>query len=173
MPRFMVSAVGADRPGVVAAVSGVLVELGCNLSDTQMAVLQGYASMMLVVDGPGSLEADDLESALVQGTAELGQAIWVRRLSESSLPVRPGCRWVVSVHGSDRPGIVFEVARLLADAGINIVDLESRMAGPVGSLSMQVDVPTGVDGDEVASQLDHLGEEFGLSCSMKQAAERP
>jgi glycine cleavage system transcriptional repressor len=173
MPRFMVTAVGADRPGVVAAVSGVLVEMGCNLSDTQMAVLQGYASMMLVVDGPGSLEADGLESALVRGTEELGQAIWVRRLSESSVSLRPGCRWVVSVHGSDRPGIVFEVTRLLADAGINIVGLESRMAGPVGSLSMQVDVPSGVDGNEVAGRLDSLGEEFGLSCSMKQAAERP
>jgi glycine cleavage system transcriptional repressor len=167
----MVTAVGTDQPGVVAALSGVLVEQGCNLGDSQMAVLQGYASMMLVVDGPASLEADALKSALERGTEGLSQAISVRRLSESSPVVRPGRRWVVSVHGADRPGVVYEVARLLADVGINIVDLGTRLAGRASSLSMQVDVPTGVDGSEVALKLDHLGEQLGLSCSMKQAVE--
>jgi glycine cleavage system transcriptional repressor len=171
--RFVVTAVGTDRPGVVAAISGVLVELGCNLSDTQMAVLQGYASMMLVVDAPASLEAETLQSALVEGTEGLGQALWVRRLSDSPQPMRPGRGWVVTVHGADRPGVVFEVTGLLAGIGINIVALQSRLSGPVGSLSMQVDVPTAIDGNEVAAKLDRLGEQLGLSCSMKPVPNRP
>jgi glycine cleavage system transcriptional repressor len=169
----MVSSVGADTPGVVAALSGVLVELGCNLSDTQMAVLQGYASMMLVVDAPVSLEAETLQTALVQGTEDLGQAVWVHRLSEPPPPMRLGRRWVVSVYGADRPGVVFEVTRVLAGAGNNIVDLQSRPSGPVGSLTMQVDVPTAVDGIEVAVKLDRLGEQVGLSCSMRPVPDRP
>jgi glycine cleavage system transcriptional repressor len=173
MPRFMVTAIGADRPGVVAAISGVLVELGCNLSDTQMAVLQGYASMMLVVDGPKSLEADALQSELIRGTEGLRQTIWVNPLSEASLPARAGYRWVVLVHGADRPGVVFEVTRVLAEHDVNIVDLQGRLPGPVGSVSMQVDVPPGVDGEELARELDRLGEQLGLSCSMKQELDRP
>ena len=173
MSRFMVTAVGADRPGVVAALSGVLVELGCNLSDTQMAVLQGFASMMLVVEAPASLEADPLHAALVQGTEGLGHALWVRRLSESPPPMRPGRRWTVSVRGADRPRVVFEVTRLLAGVGINIVDLQSRLSGPVASLSMQVNVPTGIDGNEVAANLDRLGEQLDLSCSMTPVPDQP
>jgi glycine cleavage system transcriptional repressor len=169
----MVSAVGADRPGVVAALSGVLVELDCNLSDAQMAVLQGYTSMMLVVDAPESLAAETLQAALVQGAEGLGQAVWVHRLSEAPPPTGPGCHWVVSVYGADRPGVVFEVARVLAGAGINIVDLQSRLSGPVASLTMRVDVPIAVDGTEVAAKLDRLGEQLGLSCSMRPLPERP
>jgi glycine cleavage system transcriptional repressor len=167
MPRFMVVAVGADRPGVVAALAGVLVELSCNLSDTQMAVLQGYASMMLVVDAPSSVSAEDLHARLVEGAEGLAQTIWVRPLSELPATEIPGRRWAVSVYGADRPGIVFEVARLLADAGINIMDLQTRMSGPVGSLSMEVDIPADVDVNELTARADRLGDRLGLSCSIR------
>jgi glycine cleavage system transcriptional repressor len=168
MSRFMVIAVGADRPGVVAAISGVLVELDCNLSDTEMAVLQGYASMMLMVEAPTSLATEDLHAALVRGAEGLHQALWVHPLSEQLAPVAPGSRWVVSVYGADRPGIVFEVTRLLADVGINIIGMQTRLTGPVGSLSMEVDVPADADGDEVAARVDRIGDQLGLSCSMRQ-----
>ena len=168
----MVTAVGADRPGVIAALSGVLVELGCNLSDTQMAVLQGYASMMLVVDAPESVGVDMLQRALANESEGLDHTVWVQRISDSVPPSVRGNRWVVAVHASDRPGVVFEVTRLLADAGITVVDLESRLTGAVYSLSMEVVVPPGVDGGEVATRLDRLGEQLALSCSMRPAPDR-
>lgn len=168
----MVTAVGGDKPGVVAALAGALVELGGNLSDAQMAVLQGYASMMLVVDCPDPVDLDSVESAVKEGTEGLGETIWVRHLADSPEPVPLGDRWIVSVRGADRPGVVYEVSRLLAESDINVVGLESRQTGSVASMSMQVDVPTGVDGNEVAARLDRLGEELGLSCSMRPSSER-
>jgi glycine cleavage system transcriptional repressor len=170
MSRFMVVSVGADRPGVMAALSGGLVELHCNLSDTQMAVLQGYASVMIVTDAPATLQADELQAALERGTEGLGQTLWVYHLSELSATVGPGRRWSVSIHGADRPGVVYEITRLLADVNINIIDLQTRLSGPVGSLSMQVDVPASVDADEVASRVDRLADQLGMSCSIRPAA---
>ncbi len=64
MPHFAVSAVGVDRPGIVAAVTGVLVEQGCNLEDTSMSILRGHFAMMLLVAGPDGLTAEALEAAL-------------------------------------------------------------------------------------------------------------
>ena len=163
----MVVALGADQTGVVAALSGALVELGCNLSDTQMAVLQGYASMMLVVDAPPSVTTDQLHSALSRGTEGLGQALWVQPLSEAPVAAPAGRLWVVSVQGADRPGVVYEVTRLLAEDGLNIVDLQARSSGPVGSLAIQVSVPPEIDGNKVAARLDHLRDSLDLSCSMR------
>jgi len=40
VPRLALSAIGADRPGIVAAVTGALVDSGCNLEDTTMAILR-------------------------------------------------------------------------------------------------------------------------------------
>jgi glycine cleavage system transcriptional repressor len=168
----MVGAVGADRPGVIAAISGVLVELGCNLSDTQMAVLQGYASMMLVVDAPDPVTSEMLQSSLTRASEGLGHALWVQPLSDSVPGAVKGERWLVSVHGADRPGVVFEATRALADAGVNVVGLESRLSGTLYALTMQVDVPPGVDGGEVAIRLDRLCERLAMSCSMRPAPER-
>ena len=58
MTHFAVTAVGADRPGIVAAVTGAFAEHGCNLEDSSMTILRGQFAMMLVsrptVSGRGS-----------------------------------------------------------------------------------------------------------------------
>lgn len=167
MPRFMVVAFGVDQPGVIAAISSVLVEQGCNLADTQMAVLQGYASMMIVVDGPASLESHDLRAALAEGCAGLGHTFSVQPISSVADLARSGSRWQVTIYASDRPGIVFEVTRVLAGAGINIVSLQTRLTGSQLGLWMEADIPVGTDGDEVAAHLDRLGRELVMSCSMR------
>ncbi len=173
MARFMVIALGVDQPGVIAAISSVLVEQGCNLGDTQMAVLQGYASMMLVVDTPAGLAAEGLRQALAEGAAGLDHTFSVEPLEDLAEPVNGGRSWRVAIYGSDRPGIVFEVTRLLADAGINVVDARTRLAGRSYSLWMQVRVPAGADGEAVAARIDRLGRELGLSCSMQPVPGEP
>ena len=52
MAHLAVSAIGSDRPGIVAAVTKVLLDQGCNLEDTSMSILRGHFAMMLVVAAP-------------------------------------------------------------------------------------------------------------------------
>jgi glycine cleavage system transcriptional repressor len=167
MPLYAVTAVGVDRPGVVAALSGVLVQKHCNLQDTQMAVLGGYAAMMLVVRAPEGVTAEELHDALAEATDTLGLAIWVYPVGKLAAREEPGSRWLVSVYGADRPGIVFEVTRLLAGADINIVDLRTRLRDRVYAMSIEVVVPSSTDGDRVAAELDSLAAQLGVACSMR------
>ena len=117
MRHFAVSAIGADRPGIVAAVTGVLYEKGCNLEDTEMAVLRGHFSMMLVVSGPSGLTADTLETALTEAAPTSDLVVAVRALDDSVPSSPAGERWSVSVYGADHPGIVHGLTSLLAEAG--------------------------------------------------------
>jgi glycine cleavage system transcriptional repressor len=153
VPHFAISAVGADRPGIVAAVTGALVEHGCNLEDTSMSILRGHFAMMLVVAGPAGLDGDTLEQAL----ADVAQAL--------DLVVA-----VLAVYGSDRPGIVHRVASLLADAGVNIVDLDTRVIGPpdrpVYAMVLDVSLPSGMAGQELEAALNGLARELGVECSV-------
>jgi glycine cleavage system transcriptional repressor len=170
---FALMAVGVDRPGNVAAVAGVLVEQGCNLEDTEIAVLRGYSAMMLVVAGPERVTADALAAAVEEGTSELGLDVTVFTMDAGTAHPTPdpGTPWSVSVHGSDRPGIVFEVTRLLARAGVNITAMKTRTRGPaellVYTMSLEVQVPAGVDGAEVAAALDSLAGRLNAACSMR------
>ena len=169
MPHFALSAVGADRPGIVAAVTGALVDSGCNLEDSSMSILRGQFAMMLVVAGPDGLDAGTLEQALAGPADALDHVVQVRPVADD-VPVSPGGEaWSVAVYGADRPGIVHRFTSLLADAGVNVVDLTTRVIGeadrPVYAMILEVALPTGLDGTELARRLEVLAGEVGVECS--------
>ena len=170
MSRFVVTAVGADRPGIVAAVTGVLMEVGGNLEDTEMAVLGGQFAMMLVVAAPDGLERDALEAALAAPAADFELVVAVRAI-EDDVPASPaGESWTVSVYGADRPGIVHRVASLLAGGGVNIVDLSTRVIGdaarPVYAMVLEVTLPGGGDPAALQGRLAELASDLGVECSL-------
>ncbi len=135
MARFSLSAVGADRPGIVAAVTAALADAGCNLQDSTMAILQGQFAIMLVLDASDDTTDADLQVAVAPAASALELTVSVRPLPPPPAPTGTGAEpdaepWVLSIHGADRPGIVAAVTAALADAGGNIVDLVTHVVGP-------------------------------------------
>jgi glycine cleavage system transcriptional repressor len=170
MRHYAVSAVGADRPGIVAAVTSVFLDQGCNLEDTSMTILRGHFAMMLVVAAPDGLEQAALEAALAGPAADLELVVAVRTIDDD-VPASPeGDAWTVSVYGSDRPGIVHRVASLLADEGVNIVDLSTRVIGdadrPVYAMILEVTLPSGTDATDLQRRLAALAADLGVECSL-------
>ena len=51
MPTLAVSAVGLDRPGIIAGVAERLAAHGANITDSRMAILRGHFAMTLIVRG--------------------------------------------------------------------------------------------------------------------------
>src|SRR5918995_4814582 len=163
-PHVAVTVVGNDRPGIVAGVTEVLYEKGCNLEDATSTILRGHFAMMLVVRVPDGSSAEELESALADASGKLGVTITVRAVEEAPAEV-PAPSHMVSVYGSDRPGIVFHVARALTDAGANITDLTSRVIGeeeaPLYALMLEVGCPEGADLERaLAATRSELGVEI-------------
>ena len=169
MPHFALSAVGSDRPGIVAAVTGALVEHGCNLEDTSMSILRGHFAMMLVVSGPDGLDAATLEDALAGPAAALELVVAVRQIDDDVPSSPEGEAWAIAVYGADRPGIVHRFTSLLAAAGVNVVDLSTRVIGepgrPVYAMVLEVTLPPGLDGDVLSARLATLARELGVECS--------
>ena len=169
MRHFAASAVGGDRPGIVAGFTGALVRLGCNLEDTSMTVLRGRFAMVLIVAGPDDLDAAVVEAELAAPARELGLAVWVHDVDESVPPSVEGDTWAVAVHGSDRPGIVHEVATALAEQGANISDLSTRVLSgepPVYVMILEVVVPAGTDAARIDQRLQEISARLGVACSM-------
>lgn len=172
MGKFAVWALGADRPGIVAAVTGAVLERGGNLADCSMTILAGQFAMVLVVDGPDALSADALEAALAPAAASFHLGVSVRALTEEATP-SPGPRFELAVYGADRPGIVHNFAVVLADAGVNITDLATRVIGspdrPVYAALVDLTVPEGLVVDELAARLDALADELGVDATLHAA----
>jgi len=171
MAHVALSAIGSDRPGIVAAVTGALVDLGCNLEDTSMSILRGHFAMMLVVAVPDGVTAADVDTAVSVATSDFDLVV-VARPMDDDVPASPSGRpWTITVYGADRPGIVYRVASLLAADGVNIVDVTTRVIGepdrPVYAMFLDVTVPLGVDGADLTARLTALANELGVSCSAR------
>jgi len=129
MRRFALSAVGRDRPGIVAAVTRALLVHRVNIEDSQMAVLGGHFSMMLVLGAPDDVDPGALREELEGAALDVGLASLNLDELGDEVAASPEATHVVSVYGVDHPGIVHAVAAALADQGTSIIDLRTQLAG--------------------------------------------
>ncbi len=123
---YMLTFVGKDRTGIVANVTRALFEGKCNLGEASMARLGGNFTIMLMVRSPGSLE--ELESMMTPVAEKEGLRVHVDAIEgELHHHEEPDVR--ISVYGADRAGIVADVTGALAEAGLNILSLETDVGG--------------------------------------------
>jgi glycine cleavage system transcriptional repressor len=172
MHELAITAIGADRPGVVAAVTGVLADLDGNLEDTSMTILGGRFAMVLIVAVPDDTTVGFVEAALRGPAGDLGLDVAVHPSDRTGEAV-VGDPWSVTVYGADRPGIVHRFAQVLADQQVNITDLTTRVIGdpdrPVYAMLLDVTLPSDVDADALGATLDEVAGELGVECSMHSA----
>jgi glycine cleavage system transcriptional repressor len=170
VPEFAVTAVGRDRPGIVAAISGALLELGGNIQDSQMSILRGHFAVMLIVEVPGRADEAELHGRLKPVGEELGlEAVAVNAIDDlGGPPAAPS--HVISVYGADHPGIVHAAASALAERRVNITGLETRLTGSAEAplYVMIVEVALGeADEAELKAALNEVGEEAGVEVSVR------
>jgi glycine cleavage system transcriptional repressor len=171
--QFAVTAIGSDRPGIVAAVSAVLLEHNGNVEDSQMTILRGRFTIMLIVSAGDGADVERLEADLQRTGAELGlDAVTLSEVSD----VRPGVEaipsHVVSVYGVDHPGIVHAVTSALAAQNVNIIDLTTRLVGgeegePLYAMMMEVAIPAEVSAEAVEQSLRAVREEQGVDLTIR------
>ncbi|HEX9776129.1 MAG TPA: ACT domain-containing protein [Actinomycetota bacterium] len=163
-----VTAIGVDRPGIVAAVTDVLLRHHCNIEDSRMATLGGHFAMMLIV----ATDADPaaLELALQDPARSFDLIVSARPVPETPPAHAAGEQWVVSVYGADHPGIVARVTGALAAEAVNITDLATHVGEgdpPVYVMVLEVTLPPSLPGEELRGALDALAGELAVNISAR------
>jgi glycine cleavage system transcriptional repressor len=159
--RVLITAVGEDKPGLVAAVSGFVSRAGCNIEDSRMAILGGEFAMLLLVAGDKA-PLDKLVAGLDGVGREVGLTVTVRRTTPRQAT---GVPYELTAYAMDHPGIVQRVTEFLAGRKVNIRGLETRVTyaahtgQPLFSLHAQIDVP---GAESIAALRKGLGE-LGLA----------
>jgi glycine cleavage system transcriptional repressor len=123
---YMLTLIGEDRPGIVAAVTRALFDRGMNLGEASMLRLGGNFTIMLMVRG--AADSQTVEGAIRSVAVEMGLRAHVDAMTGGlHRHLVPNIQ--VTVSGADRAGIVAQVTGALAAAGLNILELESDVAG--------------------------------------------
>jgi glycine cleavage system transcriptional repressor len=174
MRHFAVSAVGRDRPGIVAAVSRVLLDHGVNIEDSQMTILRGHFTMMLIVAVPDDADEGELDMGLRRAGAELElEAITLQGVAELEASAPADASYIVTVYGIDHPGIVHAATTTLAERGVNITDLNTRLVGqgegdPLYALMMEVALPRGLGAEELEAALAEVARAEGVETTLRE-----
>jgi glycine cleavage system transcriptional repressor len=168
---FALSAIGADRPGIIAAVADRLVPHGVNVTDSHMGILRGVFAMTLLVTAPDDVDEDRLAADLQQVAGEqrldglLLYPVHEPGPADSTEPTH-----VVHVHGSDHPGILAAVTGSMAAAGVNVCDLRTRLSDAgVWVMVIWVSVPAAADPAAVEAALQTVGEREGVDVTLQPA----
>ncbi len=172
MRKTAVFVLGPDRPGIIAAVSQVLFEQGCNLEDVSQTSLQSQFVGIFVASAGGQAREEGLLLALRERLDPRGLFVYLRSVDPADeRPAGPCEPYVITTIGPDRPGLVAGIAGLLADSGANITNLKavSRVAGSGQEYVtfFEVDMPADTDRQVFRAALLERARELGLDVNLQ------
>jgi glycine cleavage system transcriptional repressor len=146
MDSFLViTALGADKPGIIDRLTQTVVDCHCNVVDSRMSVLGGEFAVMLMVSGKWNQLAK-LEDTLKAASESLGLLITSKR-TEPGKPATDLMPYSVEVVSIDQPGIVHELARFFSSRNINIQELNTTQYAaahtgtPMFALHLTANIP--------------------------------
>ena len=171
---FILSAIGRDRPGLVAELAQLVLECDANLEDSRMTILGADFAVILLCSSSAADSADRLTVGAKRLERDHGLTILVRSLDEGPRPAvpAPGTRlYRVEAAGEDKAGIVAGICGVLATHGVNIVELSSASRpGPGGSphyeMRIQAEVPDTVDARALRDAIDAEADRLVIDASL-------
>jgi glycine cleavage system transcriptional repressor len=171
--KFIMTAIGPDRPGFVADVTQLIYEHGCNLEDSTMTKLEDEFAMIFSFTSQQADVEEQLAKACRRLEREKRISAFLRSVPPHDLQTRRNVfTGMLTVEGVDHVGIVYRVSRYLADHQINIRDVQSKVSFSPGSgtcvfkVDMHLEIPAGTNMAILRDGLQQVGNELQVDISM-------
>lgn len=125
--KFIMTAFGNDRPGIVAEIAEIVYENQCSLEDSNMGRLADEFTLILLLSGTGDNLQEKLSRDCKRLEREKNIFVFIRPLDWQHPEGKNGNGYhTIEVDGIDQGGIVYKVSKLLAKEKINIETLRSK-----------------------------------------------
>ncbi len=167
MTTLILTVVGSDRPGLVAAVADVIDAHGGNWENSQLAELAGMFAGVVQVSVAG-----DQEGALTNALQQMdGLTVSVHAASDTA-PAGAAQPISLQILGNDRPGIVREISTVLSAHQLSIDDMttttrDAAMAGGrLFEASVTAEVPASADLDALRADLEKMASEIQVDITL-------
>jgi glycine cleavage system regulatory protein len=176
MTDLVLTLIGPDRPGLVEAVAGIVAAHGGNWLESRMTHLAGKFAGILHAELPPARVADAVKAlgALeARGLRVVVEA--VPRAEREALQRTMDLELV----GLDRPGIVREIAQLLAANGVNVEELTTnRTSAPMSGEMLfearaHVHVPASTDLAMLRAALERVASDLVVEIKLEPRAPKP
>jgi len=170
--HLVLTVIAPDQPGLVETVAQCVAGHGGNWLESSMSRMAGQFAGILRVAVP--TEAYDELVAALNDLAKQGIRVVV---AESG--IEPSCSWKpihLDLLGNDRPGIVRDITRVLAELGVNLERFTTEvnpapMSGdPLFHAEALLAVPQGLTLDALQGRLEGLADDLMVELNLRPAA---
>lgn len=169
---YVLSAIGLDQVGLVAKITGFLFKKGFNIVDIEQSVIHSQFTMVLLVEPVGgSVPKKRLQKDLQSLGRELGMTMTFKPLREYK-----GLRWaeekqtyLLTILGSDKPGVVAAISSILSRHGCNIDRIKMIARGELLAMEMTLDL-RGADLSRLRMELRDASKRVGMDLVMQPEA---
>jgi glycine cleavage system regulatory protein len=163
--------IGRDRPGLVESVAALVADHGGNWLESRMSRLGGQFAGILRVQVPGENE-EALVSAL-EGLDRKGLSVTVQP-DVTGRSLEPARLQSLELVGQDRPGIVRQISRILAEQGVNVEEFQSECASAAMSgeslfrARARLSIPASCDPAAIREKLERIAEDLIVEISLEE-----
>jgi glycine cleavage system transcriptional repressor len=171
---FVLSAIGQDRPGLVAELAQLVYDCDANLEDSRMTILGTDFAVILLASSSAAGSGDRLAQGAKRLERDHGLTILLRALEgqpRSPVPAPGHVAMRVTASGADRAGIVASIGRVLAEHGVNIADLVTRSRPAFGGqphyeMIATLEVPERLDPGALRAALEREADRLVLDVEL-------
>ena len=167
---LVITIIGPDRPGLVESLSRAISDNDGNWTRSRMAHLAGqFAGILHVTIDPNA--ADALKSALEKLAGE-SLSVTIARDDGAPAPPPRGLELKLDLVGQDRPGIVRQISRALADRGVNVEELATECESAPWSgetlfkAQASLQAPADIDLDALRRDLEAIAQDLMVEISL-------
>ena len=174
--HLVLTVIGPDRPGLIRALAQEIAAAGGSWLESRMASLAGQFAGIVLAEVP-ELEADALVARL-EALQSQGLRLAIAR-GTAEAPAAADRSLQLELVGQDRPGIVRDIARVLAEQRISVEELETEtVSGSFSGESLfkataRLRVPAALPTSELRAALEALADELMVDISLAAEAAGP
>ena len=167
--RYAMSVLVADRVGVLRDITAAVADMGGNIDGISQTVVEGYFTVALTATFPIANAEDQIVKAVQRNFREGEVSVMVRAYERRSpgKPTVAGARYVVTITGLDRPGILKTVTSFLAQKGINVEDWYVLFEKPRVTHIGELTVPDLLDIKQIQEEFQQVLAKLHLKVSIQ------
>lgn len=176
MQRSLVmTVIGEDRPGLVDSVATLVAEHGGNWLESRMSRLGGQFAGIVHVEVPA--EKEQLLSAALENLRGRGLTIVVHS-EQLKAPAAAKPTSVLEIVGQDRPGIVRQISKTLANFSVNVEELQTECSSAAMSgetlfkASAKLSIPPTCNVAELRRELERIAGDLIVEISLEELAPK-
>lgn len=169
MDHLVLTVIAPDKAGQVERIAQCIADHNGNWLESRMSRMAGQFAGILRVAVPAENYAE-----LVESLQKLGDHGIRVLIAESG--IEPSCTWkpiAMELVGNDRPGIVRDITRLLAELGVNVERLSTEVrpapmsSEPLFQADALLALPLTLSLDDLRARLESLADDLMVELKLR------